>query len=863
MHEVRNNFCFHCGLPLSDASSSVQKLNESSKPKYVIDIGGEQCEMCCYGCLCAAQTIVDAGLEVFYSNRDAFSESPDTLPGINTENLSYYDSSSFTTKYVQSDGDLSLVTLMVMGISCTACAWLIEKTLRRLDGVVAEMNVANHRLTLKWDPEKTALSDIIQVLINLGYRTAPYTPDDHEEMMKKQGQQSLKRLGVAGLGSMQVMMFAVGLYAGAIQGIMEEYQVFLRYVSLLVATVVVIYSARPFFYSAFRAVKKLHFNMDLPVSIAIGLAYIASVGNTVSHQGDVYFDSVCMFTFFLLITRHIEFTTRKKSYLNALSHSYSLPQHYALLDEQLQIQSSVEADQLREGDVFQIKAGQTVPVDALILSGVSSLDEALITGEPLPLMKQAGDTVHGGSNNIEAPLYVRTLKVAKDSTLFNIMRLIDRAQSEKPAGVRFADKIASYFVLGILLVATGVAIVWWQLDSSRVLAITLSVLVISCPCALSLATPSAMAAAVSALAQKGFLVTKGNTLESLSEVSHVVFDKTGTITTGKLSLQNTKLYSDLAVEQVMSIAKALEKHSEHPIAKVFTDAPDDLFQPALHVEEIKVFPGRGVQGEVADKLYRIGKLDFILEDDFFMASIGEIVDDQANFFLAEQKQVIAGFELGDSLRPDVSETIQGLKRKGIHTHLISGDPHPSVITLGNKLGMDKVMNNALPADKVAWIKSLQDKGAVVAMVGDGINDAPSLKIAQVSVAMGAMGEGADLAKTSSDSVIMNRHLTTLLLAIDQAVRSKKIIRQNYTWSILYNISVLPLAASGLVAPYWSALGMSLSSLFVVLNSFRLMRINDSKSQIQESITMGLSPQGSSQELSQEQAQAQANTGLFK
>ena len=855
MHDARNNICFHCGLPLSEATSSIQENNKSSKPKYVMDIGGEQCEMCCFGCFCAAQTIVDAGLEVFYSNRDAFSESPDSLPGFNTEDLAYYDSSSFTTKYVQSDGDLSHVTLMVLGISCTACAWLIEKTLRRLDSVVAEMNAANHRLSLKWNPEKISLNDIVQVLIKLGYRTAPYTPNEHEELIKKQGQQSLKRLGVAGLGSMQVMMFAVGLYAGAIQGIMEEYQVFLRYVSLIVASVVVTYSARPFFYSAFRAVRKLHFNMDLPVSIAIGLAYIASVWNTVSQQGDVYFDSVCMFTFFLLLTRHIEFTTRKKSYLNALSQSYSLPQHYALLDEQLQIQSSVEAEQLREGDVFQIKAGQAVPVDALILSGVSSLDEALITGEPLPLMKQEGDKVHGGSNNIEAPLYVRTLKSAKDSTLFNIMRLIDRAQSEKPAGVRFADKIASFFVLGILLVASTVAIVWWQLDSSRVLAITLSVLVISCPCALSLATPSAMAAAVSALAQKGFLVTQGNTLESLSEISHVVFDKTGTITTGKLSLQNLMLYSDLNADQVMMIAKALEKHSEHPIAKVFTDMSDNTNQPALHVVDIKVFPGRGVQGRVADKLYRIGKLDFAMDEDFFTVLSSVNIDDQANFFLAEQNQVLAGFELADSLRPDVTETLQGLKRRGIHTHLISGDPHPSVIELGNKLGMDKVMNDALPADKVAWIKTLQDNGAVVAMVGDGINDAPSLKMAQVSVAMGAMGEGADLAKTSSDSVIMSRHLSTLLFAIDQAVRSKKIIRQNYTWAILYNLSVLPLAAFGLVAPYWSAIGMSFSSLLVVLNSFRLMRIKASNGHTQEKATMGISPQ--------EKAQIQASAGLLK
>ena len=862
MHDVRNNICFHCGLSLPGALPALSNNNQVSHPEYVIEIAGEQCAMCCFGCLCAAQTIVDAGLEIFYSNRDAFSESPDSLQGFNTEDLGYYDSSDFTTKYVHTESGSHEVTLMVMGISCTACAWLIEKTLRRSEHVNANMNAANHRLNLKWNPEEIRLSDIVQSIIRLGYRTAPYTVSEHEEAIKLEGKKRLKRLGVAGLGSMQVMMFAVGLYAGAIQGMMAEYEVFLRYVSMMVASVVVIYSARPFFYSAFRALKKLHFNMDLPVSIAIGLAYIASVVNTVFHQGEVYFDSVCMFTFFLLLTRHIEFVTRKKSYLNTLSQSYSLPQQYALLDEKLQIQRSVDVDQLVEGDLFQIKAGQTVPVDAVILSGQSSLDEALLTGEALPLLKQKGDTVYGGSDNIEAPLSVRTLKSAKDSTLFNIVRLIDRAQSEKPAGVRFADKIASFFVLGILLVASAVATLWWQLDSSRALAITLSVLVISCPCALALATPSAMAAAVSALAQKGFLITQGNALESLGEVTHVVFDKTGTITTGKLSLENISLHSALDENQVMVIANALEQHSEHPIAKVFTGAFEGKPQPGVHGIDIKIFPGRGVQGRVNDTLYRIGKLDFVLEQDFFnvtskvamKASMKSTVNDRANFFLATPNQIIAGFELADTLRPDAVETLQGLKQRGIEIHLLSGDPSPSVIALGHELGMDQVLNNALPAEKVTWIKNLQAKGAVVAMVGDGINDAPSLKMAQVSVAMGAMGEGADLAKTASDSIIMNRHLSTLLHAVDQAAYSKKIIRQNYSWAIIYNLSVLPLAASGMVAPYWSALGMSLSSLFVVLNSCRLLAIK---------IPKGSYPKNIVADRIQSGVHAQAAEGLLK
>lgn len=827
MHEVNTDTCFHCGLPLSKSLLPASANKQVQNRQYVTEISGVQRAMCCFGCLCAAQAIVDAGLDAFYSNRSAFSESPASLPAIDAEDLSYYDSQSFATKYIESSAEHQAVTLMVIGISCTACAWLIEKTLRQLSGVtLVNTNAVSHRLSLEWQPELISLSDIVKALQALGYRVAPYAPDEYEELLKQQSKASLKRLGVAGLGSMQVMMFAVGLYAGSLQGIMDEYRLFLRYVSLIVATFVVFYAAWPFFLSAYKAVRKLHFIMDLPVSIAIGLAYIASVWNTVSNQGEVYFDSVCMFTFFLLITRHIEFTTRKKSYQNALSYSYSLPQRYALVDEHLQIKASVEAERLQVGDVLQLKVGQTVPVDAIVVKGVSSVNEALITGEPLPLLKRQGDTVCGGSDNLEAPLYVRVLREAKDSTLFNIMRLIDRAQSEKPAAVQFADRVASVFVVVILLVAATVAAVWWQLDSSRMLAITLSVLVISCPCALSLATPSAMAAAISALARNGFLVTHGHTLETLTQLSHVVFDKTGTLTTGKFQLLNTNLLSTMTCEQVFTIAKALEMHSEHPIAKIFTDLPADHGQ--LKLSEVKVFPGCGVEGKIAGQRYRIGKADFVSANDFFINKDQAVKEcEQAKVFLANQKQLLAGFEIADTLRPDAYETIQSLKQRGIHTQLISGDPHASALTLGNELGMDKATNNVLPAEKVALIKRLQQEGAVVAMVGDGINDAPSLKAAQVSVAMGALGEGADLAKTSADAVIMNRHLSLLLVAIDHAAKSKSIIRQNYSWAIIYNLSVLPLAAAGFVAPYWSAIGMSLSSLFVVLNSIRLIRLNTS------------------------------------
>ena len=787
--------------------------------------------MCCPGCLSAAQAIVNAGLETFYLNRDGYSESPETLPPIVDENLDYYDSAVFKDKYVNSEIGQNQTTLMILGINCAACAWLIEKSLRQLEGVTANINTSNHRLHLQWQPELIKLSEIIQQVLNLGFCVAPFTPDNYEELVKQENRQSLKRLGVAGLGTMQVMMFSVGLYAGSLQGIMGEYKLFLRYVSLLVSSFVVLYSAWPFFYSAFRAIRKIHFNMDLPVSLAIGLAFSASLLNTLTDQGEVYFDSVCMFTFFLLLTRYIEFSIRKKSYQNALSYHYSIPQRYALLDEQLKVHATVDAERLQLGDLILVKPGQSIPVDAEVVSGESTVDEALISGEPLPLLKQKGDLVRGGSENIDDPLSLKVVRAVKDSTLFNIMRLIDRAQSEKPSEVRLADRIASYFVFSILIISSLVAIVWWNLDPERAFPVTLSVLVISCPCALSLATPSALAAAVSALAKNGFLVTRGHTLEALSQVDHVVFDKTGTLTTGKLNLKNTHLYSASKNPQVLNIAAMLEQHSAHPIAKVFSEF-NNAYPEEGDLEEIRNFPGRGIEGRISGKLYRIGNLDFVLDKTFFNSSFSskEVIETaNENVFLASDNQLLAGFELVDSLRSDAFETVRFLKQRGIQTHLLSGDPHSSVFEIGEKLGMDKVVNNAMPEEKVAYIKALQSQNAVVAMVGDGINDAPSLKIAQVSIAMGAVGEGADLAKTSSDAIIMNRKLSNMITALDHALSSKAIIRQNYFWAIIYNLSVIPLAAAGYVAPYWSAIGMSLSSLFVVLNSLRLIKFKSSES----------------------------------
>jgi len=770
--------------------------------------------MCCRGCQAVASAIVDGGLTDFYRYRTEKSpQAQELVPGQLNE-LELYDRDDLQKSFVQQVGDAREASLILEGIVCAACVWLNERHVKALPGVLDfSVNYSNHRARLRWDNQRISLSEILEAISAIGYHAHPFDPGRQEELYRQERKSALRRLAVAGLGMMQVMMLAVALYAGEYEGMREGLRNFLRWVSLLLTVPVVLYSAKSFFTSAWRELRRRQPGMNVPVSLAIGAAFLASAWATVSGSGEIYFDSVTMFTFFLLAGRFLEMGARHRAGQAAEELVKLLPATAARLTDAGE--ERVPVADLAKGDRVLVRPGESVAADGCIIDGTSSVDESLLTGESLPQLRKAGDQLVGGTVNNESPLVMRIERVGEDTVLSAIVRLLDRAQTEKPTIARSADRVAGWFVGGLLLVAAVVAWWWWLHDPAHAFAVTLSVLVVTCPCALSLATPAAVTAATGALTRLGVLTTRGHALETLARASHVIFDKTGTLTEGRLQLETVELLGSSGREACLRLAAALEQSSEHPIAHALC-AEAGSVQSA---EKVSAQPGLGVEGWVDGQRYRIGIAEFVLElQNAAAVEAGTVSSGAGGVVLGNDRALLAHFEFVDRLRDKAAETVDRLKALGIEVELLSGDEAGAVQKVADELGIDRFEARCRPQDKLARIQALQAQGAVVAMVGDGVNDAPVLAAAQVSLAMGG---GAQLAHASADMLLLSEQLPQLVTAVVTSRRTLTIIRQNLVWALVYNLVALPLAAAGWIAPWMAAIGMSSSSLVVVVNALRL------------------------------------------
>lgn len=804
----KEQHCFHCSLPVPRNSA------------YLVKIDGRDQAMCCPGCQAVAQAIVDGGLSGFYSFRTDVSPTARAVVPDVLQQLSLYDKPELQRTFVSvDDKNIKQASLILEGIVCAACVWLNEKHISALPGVVEfRVNYSTHRARVRWDDTQIKLSDILQAIASIGYIAHPFDPGRQEEIYKKERSKALKRLAIAGLGAVQVMMLAVALYAGDYSGMDKNLEHFMRWISLLIATPVILYSAQSFFRSAWGDLKRRQLGMDVPVSLAIGLAYLASCWATITRSGEVYFDSVTMFTFFLLAGRFLEMAARQKAGQAAEELVKLLPAMATRVTDTGD--ETIAVSELSVGDKVRIKPGDSIPADGVIFEGRSSIDESLLTGESLPLSKVIGEQVIGGTVNIESPLVVVVEKVGEDTVLASIQRLLDRAQTEKPMIAKTADKVAGVFVAALLVLVTLVGFWWWQHSPEQAFWVVLSLLVVTCPCALSLATPAAMTAATGTLTRLGVLTTRGHALETLAKVTHVVLDKTGTLTQGRLSLESLKTFNAFDEAQCLNIAAALEIGSEHPVAKVFlheVKQSDDNRNPVV-ATLIEAVPGQGVTGNIEGVQYRLGNASYV--QDVNTEAVRQPTP-ATEIWLANEKEVLAVFFLSDVLREHAVESVAALKALGKHVWLVSGDNETAVSYIAKETGITTFRFGMKPGDKLAVINELQAEGAVVAMVGDGVNDAPVLAAAQVSIAMGG---GTQLAQASADMVLLSEHLPHLVDAMSMAQRSLKIIRENLSWALVYNILALPLASMGYVAPWMAAIGMSLSSLVVVLNALRLNKL---------------------------------------
>ncbi|WP_227429670.1 heavy metal translocating P-type ATPase [Psychrobacter sp. I-STPA6b] len=884
-------YCFHCGDPVPT-------------PPFFATVLGKSREMCCLGCQLASESIVEAGLEQYYLDRTEINRTA-SLP-IQMTQLEAYDHEEVKSQFVYAQDGLSVAELSVNNLRCAACTWLIETRLYELDGVSqCQVNLTNQRMRVIWDEAKLPISRILGTINQIGYDARPYRQDTHEAMLARYNKQMLIRLGIAALGAMQAMMFAVGLYFGEYRGMLLEHRDFLRWVSLFVSVPVFFYAGLPFFQSAWTALKARQVNMDVPVSIALFVTFFASLYATISGQGETYYDSVSMFIFFLLAGRYIEhnarlkasnmandlvvleptlveklgheselaqqalqFTADKSSLQNQSGNDYPeskyaqyiqrLAQLAALRTHNLErtlndsidnselVSQKITAHVLQVGDVIFIEAGMDVLADGVLCSPTATVSQSLLTGESDLIVKNLGDAIVGGSQNDSQPFVMLVTALPEDSQMGLIDRLMNRAMSEKPKIAQQADKWARWFVARVLVLSILVFLGWCWYDPndiSQAIWATVAVLVATCPCALSLATPIALTVSTNRVAHYGFLATRGHTLQTLAEVTHVAFDKTGTLTYGKPNLLHIETLADTAnkietpesttsAQRLLAIAAALETGSRHPIAHAILSAAYQLHLPTT--QDLKLYPAGGVEAKIDGIRYRLGHIAFATNTQL------ESVDKQLNVQLPNlekyhastvvtlSQQVVDGsksvwqplayFYFNDKVRDGMATMIATLQAKGITPLMLTGDPSEQALKVAKALGINQAYNGLSPEDKVHHIQELQQQGAVVMMVGDGINDAPVLAAANISTAIAG---AADLAQVSSDSVILDGQVTSVNDAKRVADQSQRIIKQNLYWALGYNTVVLIPAALGFVPPWLAAIGMSLSSLLVVLNALRL------------------------------------------
>ena len=913
--------CFHCGDPVP-------------KPPFHAEILGKPREMCCMGCQLASQSIVEAGLEQYYLDRSEINRTA-SLPTQLTR-LEVYDHDEIKSQFVYAQDGLSVAELSVNNLRCAACTWLIESRLDELEGISqCQVNLTNQRMRVIWDEGKLPISRILAVINEIGYEAKPYRQDTHEAMLARHNNQMILRLGIAALGSMQAMMYAVALYFGEYSDMLVFQRDFLRWVSLFVSIPVFFYAGIPFFTSAWSAIRARQVNMDVPVSVALIITFFASLYATITGQGETYYDSVSMFIFFLLAGRYIEHNARLKAATMAndlvvvepvlvkkvaedkaaaqrilqqleqnmlnqaeldkdatnqvsdlglneadqrsaasvmpnfmqsmdanvhqltsqIAQNWQQTRHQSSVlennaEDQIEERQMMTAHSLQVGDIIMVEAGSEIISDGILLSPAATVSQSLLTGEGDLILKTQGDYIVGGAQNDSQPFEMLVTALPEDSQIGLIDRLMNRAMSEKPKLAQQADKLARWFVARILVLSALVFIGWYIVEPSQAIWATVAVLVATCPCALSLATPIALTVATNRLASYGFLTTRGHTLQTLAEITHVAFDKTGTLTYGKPNLLNIELLTpninqapnhinetsalvlseQNSKDQVLAIAAALEVGSRHPIAHALLTAAYQLHLPTT--QDLEHYPAGGVQAVIDDVSYRIGHIDFALDSinssktkngfdidlDAHRASSAVVLSCQKNE--SESWQALACFYFNDKVRDSAKSMLDMLKGQGIEPVMLTGDPSPQALVMAESLGMQSAYNGLSPTDKVDHIQQLQAKGAIVLMVGDGINDAPVLAAADVSTSIAG---AADLAQVSSDSIILNGKIEAITAAKRISNKTERIIKQNFRWALTYNGVVLLPAALGYVPPWLAAIGMSLSSLFVVLNALRLKR----------------------------------------
>ena len=707
--------------------------------------------------------------------------------------------------------------IVIEGMHCAACAFKVENALKPLSGIIeVSVNATSGHAKVVWQSNLITPSLWASSIYKVGYQAFPASDFLHQDERKKTQRQALWRLLVAGLCMMQVMMFSVPTYMAIPGEMTSNMRGLMEWASWVITLPVILFSCGPFFKSAVNDLKTKQISMDMPVSLGILIMFIVSTAATFDPSGllgkEVYFDSLTMFVFFLLTGRWIELKMRDKT-AGALD---VLMRRMPRMVNRVNVNGTIEkisVSLLKIGDVLEVKPGEAFPADGKIIFGATNADEALLTGESAAIRKSLDAKIIAGSFNLTNPIRMQVELIGQETRYAKIVRLMEKASTDKPRLALMADRIAKHFLLVVILLAFGVGIYFWQFDHAKAILAAVAVLIVTCPCALSLATPAAMLSMSGFLAKQGILVQRMQALEALTQVNTIVFDKTGTLTNDQIFIEKIVTNNRMTEKEALTIAASLSSSSLHPVSKAFMHAsqPDHT----LKIEKIEEVSGGGLLATTSLGHFKLGSLAFcgLTGDEFH-----HLKEEQLQVHLMCDKNWVASFMMTESIKEYALQSIEALKQQHLNIEILSGDKLSSVKRVADQLSIKNIKGQCSPEDKLKHIQLLQSQDSKVLMVGDGLNDGPVLAFAHASI---ALGQGAPLSQAQSDFIILKGELHLIPKLIEQAKRTMKIIKQNLLWAALYNLICIPLAVMGFLPAWLAGLGMALSSLFVILNASRL------------------------------------------
>ena len=786
--------CRHCEESFPRADLVTEETDEESIP------------FCCHGCRGAYLIIRGAGLEHFYRR-------PDRQPGTLKEAFNLRFDDTYLERFVRHHEQDAEINLIVDGIRCASCVWLIERLLQKHQGITsARVNFATHRVLIRFVPELISAADVCRKLADIGYLARPYSFDELQQASHREMRSLLMRFGTAVFLTMQLMGFTLALYAGYFQGIDDQTRNLLEYFAAIVTTPVVFYSGYPFIRGAWISLRHREPNMDMLIALGTLSAYFYSLVAMLFTGGEVYFETSAMIITLILAGRLIETGARRKA-AAGIDRLLKLAPARAIRHEEGNW-NEVDSQELVPGDLIRLKAGDRLPVDGVIVHGITEIDEAAVTGEPLPVVKECDDKVVSGTLNLSGTIEVRVASAAADSFLARMTAIVEQAQNDKAPIQRLADRVAGIFIPIVLLIAAA-TFIFWHLRDGAALLNAVSVLVVACPCALGLATPTAVMIATGRAAEAGVLFRGGDVLETASRIDYLAFDKTGTITIGRPEVVGIRAYHGNQHDLLQLLAD-IESGSHHPLARgIVKEAARQGINPRP-VDNSVTHAGLGMMADSGDAQLLAGSRRFLKEQQIDLPETGPT--GRSEVHLARNGCYLGLVTLDDQVRPDAKQMFTDLRRRGYTSLLLTGDREDVARRISTQLAIDSYYAELTPEQKAEHIDRLAP--ARVMMVGDGINDAPALSTAAIGCAIAG---STDIAVESADLILTRPQLANIPFALRLAKKTLTNIKQNLAWAFSYNLIAIPLAVSGLLAPVYAAAAMAISSICVLLNSLRLKR----------------------------------------